>query len=252
MQSEVWIAIGVFLCLSAISLGVMLLSPKMPARHRDEETNAVIRLVANIFVVMTSLVFSLMLTSAKTTYEAVDKNIHAYATDLILLDRSLRSYGEGTQEARQRLKEYLQNAIANPARADDALGGKPDPAGNALDALGNALMGIVPADSFHDRLLVDIQQQYRHVVEQRWTIVEQSEGVIPRPLIGLLIAWLILIFASFGYRAPKNGVVIASFLVSAFLIAGSFYLVLDLDIPFHGTIQISDHPYRRALAELSL
>jgi len=69
-------------------------------------------------------------------------------------------------------------------------------------------------------------------------------------LIAMLVAWLTLIFAGLGYRAPPNGVTISLFLVSTFLIAASFYLVLDMDVPFDGPIQISDAPLRRALAEM--
>jgi hypothetical protein len=42
------------------------------------------------------------------------------------------------------------------------------------------------------------------------------------------------------------------FTVSALLIAASVYLVLDMNIPFHGPIQISDAPLRRALAEMQM
>ncbi|WP_446731594.1 bestrophin-like domain [Pseudomonas sp. OTU5201] len=51
-----------------------------------------------------------------------------------------------------------------------------------------------------------------------------------------------LVFASFGYRAPHNPMVVTMLLVSASLFAGSVYLVLDMDIPFSGPIQISDDP----------
>ena len=66
----------------------------------------------------------------------------------------------------------------------------------------------------------------------------------------LLGAWLMLIFASFGYCAPRNAVVVASLVVSSFLIAGAIYLTLDMDIPFDGTIQVSPEPLMRAVAEL--
>lgn len=68
----------------------------------------------------------------------------------------------------------------------------------------------------------------------------------------MLAAWLTLIFASFGYRAPRNPMVIGMFIISSLLIAASVYLVLDMDVPFHGPIQISDEPLRRALAVMQL
>ncbi|KQQ34794.1 hypothetical protein ASG19_13530 [Rhizobium sp. Leaf306] len=246
-MNEIWIAAMIFVCLSAASNGAMVLSPKMPARHRDDETNAVVRLVANIFVVMSSLVFGLMINSAKNTYESIDTSVHAFSTNIILLDRSLRTYGLTGREARDRLQDYLVHAVENPVRADMT---KPDDAGRALDAVGNALLSIQPSGDFQQNLLIDIRQQYHRLVEQRWGIVENAEGAIPMPLIALLAAWLTLIFGSFGYRAPRNAIVVLSFAVAASLIATAFYLVLDMDIPFHGTIQISDAPLRRALAEV--
>jgi hypothetical protein len=47
--------------------------------------------VANLFVVMTSLVLGLMLNSAKNTFETNNRDIRTLATELILLDRTLRA-----------------------------------------------------------------------------------------------------------------------------------------------------------------
>jgi hypothetical protein len=195
-------------------------------------------------------VFGLMINSAKNTYAGIDSNVHAFATNLIILDRTLRNYGLGGVDARGKLAAYVEEAIAHPMRADDASANRADAAGHLLDTLGDALATIKPADSYHEALLVDARQQYRRLVEQRWGIIEQSEGDIPRPLVAMLIAWLTLIFGSFGYRAPRNAVVVASFAVAALLLTTAFYLVLDMNVPFAGTIQISDAPLRRALAEM--
>jgi hypothetical protein len=66
----------------------------------------------------------------------------------------------------------------------------------------------------------------------------------------MLVAWLALIFASFGFRAPKNAITATTLMVSAALIAGAIYLILDMDVAFSGPIQISPAPLERALAEL--
>lgn len=84
-MDSLWIALAVFGCLLASSLLMMHWYPKLAVHHRDEDTNTVIRMVANIFVVMTSLVFGLMINSAKNTFESIDANFHGYATSLIIL-----------------------------------------------------------------------------------------------------------------------------------------------------------------------
>lgn len=240
----------IFVLLSFSALFTMKFHAKLPSRHRDDATNTVVRLVANIFVVMTSLVFGLMINSAKNTYESIDNNMHAYATDLIVLDRTLKNYGPKANDAQQHLVLYMREAIRNPARADDELKQKPDTPGKKLDALGRVIASIVPEDRYQEALLLDIRQQYHRIIQQRWAIIEQSEGSLPMLIIVMLSAWLVLIFASYGYRAPTNAVTIPTFLVSAFLISASIYLVLDMNQPFSGPIQISDAPYRRALAEM--
>ncbi|OCP18833.1 MULTISPECIES: DUF4239 domain-containing protein [unclassified Ensifer] len=251
-MSAILIAVAAFLCLSVAALGMMHLYPKLPARHRDEDTNTVVRLVANIFVVMASLVFGLMINSAKNTFEGIDDNVHSFAINLILLDRTLRTYGLAGNDARQYLIAYVEGAIANPERVNDALHEARNAGQQRLDTIGNSLAAIQPADSLHESMLADARQHYNRIVEQRWTIVEQSEGAIPMPVIGMLIAWMALIFASFGYRAPQNAVVVSMFVVSAMFIAASVYVVLDMDIPFTGAIQISDAPLHRALAEMKV
>lgn len=250
-MNEAAIAVVVFLVLLLAAIGAIHISKRMPAHYRSDETAKVVSGVASIFVMLTSIAFGLMINSAKNTYAGIDSNVHAFATDLIILDRMLRTYGPAGADARVRLVAYMEEAIAHPARADPT-DNKQDTAGAALDALGSALAAIQPPDRFHEALLLDMRQQYRSLVDQRWTIIEQSEGAIPSLLIWMLIAWMVLVFGSFGYRAPNNAVVITSFVTAALLIAVAFYLVLDMDVPFHGPIQISDAPFHRALAEMKL
>jgi hypothetical protein len=57
---------------------------------------------------MTSLILGLMMNTAKNTLETNDQNIHALATQLILLDRTLRALGPESDQARRYLVEYLE------------------------------------------------------------------------------------------------------------------------------------------------
>ena len=126
--------------------------------------------------------------------------------------------------------------------------------GNSADKIGksvaDALRRLKPTDEDKAALRLRAEQQFERVFEMRWALIEQSEGTIPKPLIVLLGAWLMLIFASFGYCAPRNAVVVSSLVVSSLLISGAIYLILDMDEPFSGTIQVSSEPLQRAVAEL--
>ena len=240
------IAVATFLCLTGASLGALAVSARLPARYRDDDTNNVVRLAANIFVVTTSLVLGLLLNSSKNTYEAIDRNVHAFATDLIVLDRSLRHYGPDALEVRKRLAGYVRRAVEGtwPTRGSPILDDRS--AERLLDDVGNALTAIRPTDPARAELWREVEANFQNVVKRRWVLIEESEGTIPAAFLIMLVAWLVLIFASFGYRAPRNAVVVSTFAVAAVLIAGAIYLIIDMDVPFTGPIQISPAPLLRA------
>jgi hypothetical protein len=211
----------------------------------QEDTKTTVRLVANLFVVMTSLVLGLMMNSAKNTLETDNRNVHALGTDLILLDRTMRALGPQAGEARQQLIEYVQTSLHEESILDE------DPEAEAsLDAVGASLRTMQLSGDQQVSLWNDARLLYRQVVQQRWVVVDQSGGTIPRPLIVMLIIWLMLIFASFGYQAPRNRIVTSSFIVAAFLVSAALYLILDMDAPVSGLAKTSNVPFQRALTQL--
>jgi hypothetical protein len=64
-------------------------------------------------------------------------------------------------------------------------------------------------------------------------------------LLAILIFWLALIFAGFGLLVSTRPTVISVLLISAISLACAVYLVMDLDRPLEGLVQISE-PLRDA------
>ncbi len=161
--TELLAAVVTFLCLiGAAFLGVFSNAVLRP-QHLQNDTNATVRLVANIFVVMTSLVLGLMMNSAKNTLETDIRNVHALGTDLILLDRNMRALGPETDEARRHLVEYLQAALKDGNILEK------DPRAEAfLDAAGASLRAIRVSEEQRVALWNDARLLYRQVVQQRW------------------------------------------------------------------------------------
>jgi hypothetical protein len=242
------IAALIFVCLITASLASQLVYRRLPDKHRQDDTHGVVTSLAGIFVVMTSLVLGLLLNSAKNTFEQVDHDMHTYATDLILLDRTLIQYGADAGDTRRLLLTYARRAATDTSQDDPRIADRTSE--SMLEAVGKSLRSIKPETPESVARWKDAQEQFRKIVELRWTIVEQSEGTISMPLVALIVAQLMLIFASFGYRAPRNAVVVTSFVVSAALIAAAVYLALDMDAPFSGPMKVSVAPLQRAIAEM--
>jgi hypothetical protein len=204
--------------------------------------------MARLFIVMTGLVLGLMLNSAKNTLETNNRNIRALATELILSDRTMRGLGPEAQDARRYLVEYVQTSLKGANILEEDPQAEP-----LLDAARTSLGAVQVSDEQKVALWNDARQLLRQVVRQRWVLVDASGGTIPTPLIIMLILWLVFIFAGFGYGAPRNTIVMASFFLAALLISAALYLIVDMDTPTTGIfepIQVSNVPFQRALAEL--
>ncbi len=84
----------------------------------------------------------------------------------------------------------------------------------------------------------------------RWTLFSQKGSSIPLPFLVVMVAWLALLFASFSLFAPPNPTVVITLAISALAVSSAVFLILELDRPFSGMIQISSAPIRAALEKL--
>ena len=70
------------------------------------------------------------------------------------------------------------------------------------------------------------------------------------PFLAILVSWLVILFISFGLYAPVNGTTVASLGLSALVVTGAVFLILELYTPYAGLIEISIAPLRDALTVL--
>jgi hypothetical protein len=61
---------------------------------------------------------------------------------------------------------------------------------------------------------------------------------------------LAIIFASFGLYTRPNATIVSALVMCSLSFASAIFLILELDQPFEGLIQISSAPMREALARL--
>ena len=242
---ELLMPISAFCCmLGAVFVGFKVNS-KCCALNTHSQTQETIGLISNMFVVITALVLGLMLNSAKGTFETNNNNVRTLASQIILLDRTMRSLEPQAAEARGHLRDYILASLKEPNILEE----DPEAAGS-LEAAGASLRAIHVSDDQKLALWNDARQLYRQVVQQRWVVVDTSGGTIPTPMIVLLILWLSAAFAGFGFRAPDNAVVRVSLLIAALLISGGLYVIFDMDTPSSGLFRTSNFPFQRALAHL--
>jgi hypothetical protein len=90
-------------------------------------------------------------------------------------------------------------------------------------------------------------ERWDDIFAGRWLSLEHRRGSIPTPLIAILVGWLVVIFGIFGFSAPKNWSMCIVFILCALSATTAVFVVLDLDTPFQGMVNVSKTPMTDAL-----
>lgn len=230
----------------------LYLHPLLPTEHLTKDTQDVVRLGTGMLSVLSSLVLAMLISTAKTTYDNTDKDLRTFSAELILLDETLRDYGNDAGRPRSLLRQYTQRVVNETWPEGDRAAVVDDGASaTMLERVREEIRALKPVDEGQRWLQEQALQVHVSLLRQRWQFI-QHEGPSVRPIVlAILASWISFIFASFGLNAPKNGTVVAAFLVCSFAIGGSVFLVLAMDNPLSGLMRVSSEPMKHALSHMS-
>jgi hypothetical protein len=231
-------------------LGV-LFRTLLPAEHLSTDTKDVVKLGIALIATMAALVLSLLISSAKGTYDTRGNQLLQVSADIILLDRILARYGSDTKDTRAVLHSSVAAAIERFWPADRARPDNADPRASPVEALYDKIQGLSPQNDAQRSLQSQASTMALDLGRTRVLLFERLGSSIPVPFLVVLVFWLAIIFASFGLFAPRNATVVATFFVCALSVSGAIFLILELDRSFEGFIQVSSGPLREALAQIN-
>jgi hypothetical protein len=252
-MSALLIAAIVLACVFGGALLGMFLCGLLPAHHLSDDTKDVVRLGTGLVATMAALVLGLLVASAKGSYDTQKNGLDELAANLTLLDTTLEQYGPPAQDARASLRRTVAVAIARlwpkDAAQEPTLGAAETSV--AAKSFHAQLLALAPADDRQRALQSQALQIATTLARTRLLLVAQQEGAdISGVFLVILTFWLVVLFASFGLYAPRNATALAALLISALSVSGAIFLILELDQPFEGLIQISSTPLRSAFIHL--
>ena len=240
-----------FACLFGAGLLGVRLRAMLPENHLNPDTKDAVKVGMGLVATMAALVLGLLVASTKGAYDTQKSEVTQMAAKIVFIDRVLANYGSETAETRELLRRSVGSAI-NRMWPDRKISqpAQLDPSAISGEAFFNSIQQLSPQNDAQRSLKSQAVQVTTDVGQMRWLLFEQTESSISPPMLIVLIAWLAIIFVSVGLFAPPNATVIIALMLSALSVAGAIFLILELDMPFDGVIQISSAPMRNALNHL--
>jgi len=228
----------------------MWLHKVLPERHLDDASKDTIKLGAGLLATLAALVLGLLVSSAKSSFDAMNTGIAQAGAKILLFDHMLADYGPETKDVREQLRQIVESSIervwpeekgkTGGLRAAESL----DDAGKLYKA---KLRELVPTNDFQKSRLAQALQISDDVLQTRLLLTERQQTNLPATFIVVLVFWLTGLFISFGLFAPPNGMVLAVLLICALSVSSAIFLILEMNRPLDGFIKASNAPLRKAV-----
>lgn len=227
----------------------MLLQKVLPEHHLDTPSKDTVKVGAGMLATLTALVLGLLVSSAKSSFDAMNAGIAQTGAKIILFDHILADYGPETKEVREQLRHTVASVIEKiwPEKKGGVGGLRALESVDAAETMQAKLRELTPKNDLQKSLLAQASQIGSDVLQTRLLLMEGQQNTLPTSFLVLLIFWLTGLFISFGLFAPRNGTVLAVLLICALSVSSAIFLVLEMDRPLDGFIKASNAPLRKAV-----
>jgi hypothetical protein len=249
-MSSIAISSIVFACVFGGAMLGMFVHAVLPPHHLSSESKDVVKLAMALVATLCALVLSLLIASAKGSYDAQSSELTQMSAKVVLVDRVLAHYGPETKETRDLLRGSVARILDQTwSRSHTSTSQLEAPSGGA-EILLDKIQALTPKDDRERALQAQATSIVLDLGQTRWLQYAQGSSSISMPLLVVLVFWLTTIFVGFGLFAPANATVLTSLLVSALSASAAILLILELYSPYSGLIQIPSTPLRDALTQL--
>jgi hypothetical protein len=245
-------AVIVLICTFGGAMLGMAIRSRLPESHLDKESKEVIGVATGLLAALAALVMGLLVASAKAEFDAQEAGFEELAANIVLLDSMLAHYGPETADARAALKRAVATMIERifPDEHRDAAGMKSTEITKQVNHVFAAIRNLAPKDDAQRAVQVQMLETSADMARTRWLLSEEHDTASLLPFVVVMIIWLTVIFGSFGLFAPRNASVIATLLACSLSTAIAVLLIVDLNWPASGIIQITSAPLRFAESQL--
>ena len=225
----------------------------LPPDHIGEDTRNVVNMSVGLIATLSALVLGLMVASTKAAFDTRSEEIKQSAARVVLLDRALVQYGPDAAPARTLLHDLARRRIILRwiETQDSGLLDSLHAEGIDIEKFQTAVRTLKPGDDAQRWLQSRALSLAAELEQTRWLLLESSASSIQRPMLIVLALWLTVIFTSLGLFAPRNRTAIGIIIVCAFSISTAIFLILEMDRPFDGVMQVSDLPLRNAFRQIT-
>ena len=227
--------------LAAVCIG-MWLRRFLPEHHLSPESRDTVKLAMGLVATMSALLLGLLVNSAKTSYDTTRIQVIQVASKFALVDRVLGIYGPQAAAVRGELPALIEESMRQTWQGDTAIPVQWRPNYEVGNAFYVALSRLEARDDTERTLKAQAVNLTLELGQLRSLMRAESTPSLSKPMLIVVVLWLVMIFLSFSLLAPPNTTANFALVVSALCAVGAVFLILELNHPFDGLMRLSSEP----------
>ena len=240
----------VFVSILASGLLGMAVRRAISADRLGSSEKEVARLVTGLMTTMTAIVLGMLVSSAKASYDSRTNEVAEISSQVVTIDRMLSKYGTETAEVRAQFRLLVEASINRiwPTQAPVHVELKPRDEG---EILADELRLLAPNSDAQAEVKAQILHMVVDLRQTQWLLfLKSQQSAIPIPLLLVVVAWLALIYFSFGVFTQPSPTIVVTLAVGALAVSTAVLIILELYTPFRGVLRISSNPILEALSQM--
>jgi hypothetical protein len=217
--------------------------------HVETRTQDAVKVATGVVASMTALVLGLLVASAKSGFDTHVAEVRALVVNITLLDRSLRGYEPPLNVERQALAKFTSDLRDRLWNQKSTLTN--EQVMSELDHVRDKFRHLDP-QSLQDKSLKDrLLSLSDTVILTANELLLQEPASVPIQMIVVVDLWLAITFFAVALFAPVNLVSSVALGIGAAAVALALFMIVEMDSPFQGFINVSPKTMDKAIAVLS-
>ena len=238
----------VFASIFASGLVGMVIKRALPEDRLGSSEKEVARLVTGLMTTTAAIVLGMLVSSAKSSYDARMNEVAAISSEVVMIDQKLARYGTETGDIRSRLRLLVEAGVDRVWAAKAQVDLKPSEAGGGLTY---EFEHLAPKNDAQAGAKAQAQQLVLELQETQWLLfLKSQQSGVPLPLLLVLVSWLTLIYCSFGLFARPSSTTVVILIFGALATSTAIFIILELYTPFRGVLAISPRPILESLTQM--
>ena len=241
MISVALFSLALLFPLAGAGIGIAVRS-RLPEHHLTHDATDVIKLAMGLMATLVALTLGLLIQSAKRYRTTVETEYKQILAGIVHLDEYLQAYGPEANQIREHVRQVAIRSFRERWPGEDfgPTEPLPDNGRNRYTEVQREIMALQPAGPAQRWFQAQALQVTNRIADLRWLVIsQQTAHETLLPVFVLILLASAAIFGSFTLYVRPNATVVTVISLSALAIAGSTFLIVELNNPFRGLLHIS-------------